>query len=116
MTKHRKHIVEKWRRVAENIDNSALSAIEYCKKNKISVKSFYAWKTKLRKLDLNESSIKSHFQELKLKEPSTKASSAPIVPENIKIFFNDKIRISVATNFDESLLLKTIKVLDKALC
>ena len=116
MPTHHKHIVEKWRRVAENIDRSALSAAEYCKRNKISVKSFYAWKTKLRKLDSNESSINNHFQKLKLKEPPAKASSIPAVPENIEIFFNDKIRISVATNFDESLLLKTIKVLDKALC
>jgi hypothetical protein len=116
MPKHHKHIVEKWRRVAENIENSALSAIEYCKKNKISVKSFYAWKTKLRKLDSNKSCIKNQFQELKLKEPPAAAFTPAVVPENIEIFFNDKIRISVAANFDESLLLKTIKVLDKALC
>jgi len=116
MPTHHNHIVEKWRRVAENIDRSALSAAEYCKRNKISVKSFYAWKTKLRKLDSNDSYIKSHFQELKLKEPPTKASSIPSVPENIEIFFNDKIRISVAANFNETLLLKTIKVLTIAIC
>ncbi len=116
MNKHHKHIVEKWRKVVENIDNSALSAIEYCKKNNLSVKSYYSWKSKLKKIESQEFSIGSSFQELKLKEPPIKIPSTPKVAGNIEIFFNDKIRISVANNFDEFLLLKTIKVIDKALC
>jgi hypothetical protein len=115
MTKHHKHIVKKWCRIVGDIENSDLPSSEYCKQNNISAKSFYAWKTKLRKLDSNESDIKSHFQELKLKEPPSETSS-PIVPENIEILFNNRVKISVNSNFDESLLLKTIKVLDKALC
>jgi len=116
MPKHHKHTVKKWRIVTQNIENSDLSTSEYCKQNNISVKTFYAWKTKLRKLDSNESGIKSHFQELKLKEPEIKPSSIPTSSRTIDIFLNDKIRISLADDFNESLLLKTIKVLNKAVC
>ena len=116
MPKHHKHIVEKWSRVVENIDNSALSAIEYCKRNNLSVKTYYSWKSKLKKFKSQKFSLGSSFQELKLKEPPAKESSTPIVPENIEILFNDKIRILVTEDFNESVLLKTIKVLDKAIC
>lgn len=110
MTKHKPHIVKKWFKVFEAIDNSKLSTIEYCKQNNISVKTLYTWRSKLRKVKLSSANDNNHFQEVKLKDSPTK----PV--DSINLFFNDNIRISVDEGFNESLLSKIIKVIDNAIC
>ena len=116
MPNHKPHIVNKWLNVFEAIDNSKLSTIEYCRQNNISVKTLYTWRSKLRKAKLSSANDNNHFQEVKLKDSPTKPLSPSMPADSINIFINDKIRISVNEGFNESLLQKTIKVIDNAIC
>ncbi|HJO95736.1 MAG TPA: hypothetical protein QF753_20240 [Victivallales bacterium] len=88
MTKHKPHIVKKWLRVFESIDNSKLSTIEYCRQNNISVKTLYTWRSKLRKVKLSPANDNNHFQEVKLKEPPFKPLSLSKQSDSINIFIN----------------------------
>ncbi len=116
MMKHKPHIVKKWLKVFEDIDNSKLSSIDYCKQNNISVKTLYTWRSKLRKAKLSSANNNNHFQEVKLKDSPSKPTLLSKPSDSINILINDKVRISVNEGFNESLLLKTIKVLNTAIC
>ncbi|MCP4180612.1 MAG: hypothetical protein GY756_22845 [bacterium] len=116
MSKHKPHIVNKWLKVFDDIERSGLSTIEYCKQNNISVKTLYTWRSKLRKAKLSSTNDNNYFQEVKLKDSASKPSPSPKSSDRINIFINDKIRISVNEGFNESLLLKTIKVINNAIC
>ncbi|MCP4180488.1 MAG: hypothetical protein GY756_22225 [bacterium] len=116
MTKHKPHIVKKWLRIFDDIERSGLSTVDYCKQNNISVKTLYTWRSKLRKAKLSSTNDHHHFQEVKLKDLFSKPLSPSKPADSINIFINDKIRISVYEDFNESLLLKTIKVINNAIC
>jgi transposase-like protein len=53
MSNHRKSSINKWQRIISGAESTTLSASEYCRQNNLSSKSFYAWKTKLRRLKDN---------------------------------------------------------------
>ena len=114
MIKHKPHIVNKWLRIFDDIERSGLSTVDYCKQKNISFKTIYTWRSKLRKVKL--SSTNNHFQEVKLKDSPSKPTLSSKPSDSINIFINDNIRISVNEGFNELLLLKTIKVIDNAIC
>ncbi|MCP4181347.1 MAG: hypothetical protein GY756_26595 [bacterium] len=116
MTNHKPHIVKKWLRIFDDIERSGLSTVDYCKQNNISFKTLYTWRSKLRKAKLSSTNDNNHFQEVKLNDSPSKPLSPSKSSDSINIFMNDKIRISVNEGFNESLLMRTIKVINTAIC
>ncbi len=114
MVQHNERIFRKWRKLIREYNESELTPTEFCSKKNISRNTFYSW----RQICSEEQSgtSKGPFLELGLKESSQEEPSPPSYNSSIQIVFNDNFKIAIDDDFSESLLLKVINVLGKAIC
>jgi len=117
MASHSKSTVEKWSTVVNDFTDSNLSPKEYSRRTGVNVNTLYTWRQRFGLTGKTPSVElkKAPFKELKFTEDSN-FTVIDTVPPSIEIIFSDKIKISVAGNYDEEVLSKTVKVLSNAVC
>jgi transposase-like protein len=116
MTKHSKVVLSKWSLIVSEFIDSKLTAKEYCRISGINVNTLYTWRQRFG-LTGNPPTVEfasSSFQELKLSE--LRESSIADQKPSLEIIFSNNLRVSITKNFDEEILLKTVKVLSKVVC
>ena len=115
MTPYSETVSKKWHKIIDEFNKSGLTPVEFSKSRTFNINTFYTWRKRINISSCTDNN-KDNFLELKLKAPPIKTFSAPKSSSNIDIFLNNKVRISISDGFNESLLLKTIKVLNKTIC
>jgi len=117
MSNHSKSTVEKWSAIVNEFTASNSLPKEYCNRSGVNVNTLYAWRQRFGLTGKAPSvQLKNKpFKELKFSKDSHLTAIDTVSP-TIEIIFSDKIKISVAGNYDEEVLLKTLKVLSNAVC
>lgn len=102
MKKHREATIKKWSDLVSIQAKSGISVPEFCRKQKINEKSFYSWRSKLKK---NPKEITENaFKELNLSADCADSSG-------IHICISGNIHIIIEKHFNEAALLKVVKLL-----
>ena len=102
MKKHREATIKKWSGLVSAQAKSGISVPEFCRKQKINEKSFYSWRSKLKKGN-NELSPNG-FKELNLSDGCADTSG-------IQIWIKENVHIIIEKHFNEAALLKVVKLL-----
>ena len=114
MVQHNERIFRKWRKLIKEYNVSELTPTEFCEKKNISRNTFYSWRQICN--ESQSATSNDSFLEVGLKESSPEEPSLSSNNGCIHIVFNDRFKITIEDDFNESVLLKVIKVLGKALC
>lgn len=114
MIQHNKSTLIKWRKIVEEFNRSKLGPGEFCRKNKVNENTLYTWR---RRFNGHQPQYNTpSFLEVSLKESPQKELTSSCSSGGIQIVFNDRFKIAIEDDFNESVLLKVINVLGKAVC
>jgi len=110
-----------WVKLFEECEKSGLSQSEFCKDRGLKLSSFYGWKAKLKKQGLlsetKDQADKNNVSKAKPNRfveavvPGTPDLSPEPKPLTLKV--NEQYCLELESGFDETLLLRTLKILGK---
>lgn len=104
MKRHRETTIKKWSGLVSIQAESGLSVPEFCRKQKIHENNFYSWRSKLKK---NCKEITGNgFKELNLSADCADCSG-------IQIWIKENVHIIIENHFNETALLKVVKLLSR---
>lgn len=108
----KKVIHKKWEQILSDQFQSGLTKSKWCAENDINIHSFRYWKRKISYFKSDNSSINNSKPEDKFEWASVLLSSDSDKASRIDLDVSG-IKISISPEFDETLLIRLIKVLKK---
>ena len=114
MIQRKKAAFFKWQKLITEFYDSGLKPGEFCRRNELNTKTFYAWRKRIKGSRFTASN--EAFVEVNVKEDSGAQAASSDKSCSIQIFFNDKYKIVVEEDFVESTLQKVINVLGESAC
>jgi len=110
-----------WVKLLEECEKSGLSQSEFCKERGLKLSSFYGWKAKLKKQGLlSEPKDQADKNKAHRDKPSRfleavlpSASELPPESKRLTLKVNKRYCLELESGFDETLFLRTLKILAK---
>ena len=110
-----------WGKLIEEWESSGLSQVEFCKGRGLKLSTFYGWKSRLksrgpipvRQSQLGRIKISSDQPRRFVEAVVSSAAGFLITPRTLTLKVGERFSLELESEFDEALLLNTLKILAK---